>query len=327
MIIPPHKLQEFNIINLDEDWKLGTVYLAYLSPKTPQQALKLIYHGTTMGVSENWVINTRRDLTKMGYIIKIDGENKNSLYKSDIVPVANYILSHQNSKIFTQKGVETLLKSLNIFLNSQWFRSFFNEESFFSPIMYSDMTVYGPYANMYITSPSGLNQKMEIKNLSQRLSHLLYDIGYYSHNIRYDMFNTSLKRFNIHESDTELLEEITSLEDFDLILQNNKENIPSDRLILICSAIKKITKARYYGKAPLQLFKKLFQSGAGCFLPNDFVLMFRNLHRLADTQNFLDFGIVRKQMYNLSHSEDLKEIDPDCITHYLSGSRLGRDNL
>lgn len=263
----------------------------------------------------------------MGYIIKIDGENKNSLYKSDIVPVANYILSHQNSKFFTQKGVETLLKSLNIFLNSQWFRSFFNEESFFSPIMYSDMTVYGPYANMYITSPSGLNQKMEIKNLSQRLSHLLYDIGYYSHNIRYDMFNTSLKRFNIHESDTELLEEITSLEDFDLILQNNKENIPSDRLILICSAIKKITKARYYGKAPLKLFKKLFQSGAGCFLPNDFVLMFRNLHRLADTQNFLDFGIVRKQMYNLSHSEDLKEIDPDCITHYLYGSRLGRDNL
>lgn len=327
MVVPPHNIQEFNITNLDEDWKLGTVYLAFLSPKTPQQALKLIYHGATMGVSENWVINTRKKLIKMGYIIQIDGENRNTQYKSDIMPVANFILSHQKPEFFTEKGAETVLKSLNIFLNSQWFRDFFNEEYCFSPIMYSDMTVYGPYANMYITTPSGLNQKMEIENLSQRLSHLLRDIGYYSHNMRYDMFRMAEKDFKINGSDTELLEEISSLDDFDLHLKNNKDNIPSDLLILLCSVIKQATKAGYYGESPLQLFQKLFQSGAGCFLPNDFALMFRHLPRLSNTPESLDFGIIRKQMYNLLHSKDPKGIDPDCITHYLSGARLGKDNL
>ncbi|ABD40471.1 hypothetical protein Mhun_0718 [Methanospirillum hungatei JF-1] len=108
MTTPPHNIQEFNISNLDEDWKLATVYAAFISPKTPQQALKLIYHGATTGVSENWVINTRRKLIEMGYITKVDDEDSNTLYKSDMGPIANLILSHQKDNFFKEKGTNKI---------------------------------------------------------------------------------------------------------------------------------------------------------------------------------------------------------------------------
>ncbi|MCA1917660.1 hypothetical protein [Methanospirillum hungatei] len=318
----PHSIQGFNITHLDKDWKLATVYAAYLSPKTPQQALKLIYHGATTGVSENWVINTRRKLNEMGYIIKVTDENSNTLYKSDIEPLVNLILSHQKDQFFKENGADKIIKSLYIFLNSQWFRDFFKEEYFYSPIRHSDMTVYGPYANLYIKTPSGLNQKLEITNLSQRLSHLLYDIGYYSHNIRWDTISRFREDHNIDESDMKLGEEMILLGDFELFIKHNKMNVPSNLLIQICSIIKFLAKKEYCGKAPLQLFQKLFQSGVCCFIPTNISLMFRLMPRLPDTPEFLDFGFIRKMMHSQSY-----KIDPKCITHYLSGAQLGKDNL
>ena len=322
MTTPPHNIQEFNISNLDEDWKLATVYAAFISPKTPQQALKLIYHGATTGVSENWVINTRRKLIEMGYITKVDDEDSNTLYKSDMGPIANLILSHQKDNFFKEKGTNKIIKSLLIFLNSQWFRDFFKEEYFYSPIRHSDMTVYDPYADMYIKTPSGLNTKLEIANLSQRISHLLYDIGYYSHNLRWDMLYRFREDREIDESDIVLLEELILLGEFDLLIEHNKMNVPSNLLIQLCSIIKFLTKKEYCGKAPLQLFQKLFQSGAGCFIPTNFSLMFRLMPRLPDTPEYLDFGFIRKMMYSQMYG-----IDPNCITHYLSGAQLGKDNL
>jgi len=50
--------------------------------------------------------------------------------------------------------------------------------------------------------------------------------------------------------------------------------------------------------------------------------MFRLMPRLPDTPEYLDFGFIRKMMYSQMYA-----IDPNCITHYLSGAQLGKDNL
>ena len=53
-----------------------------------------------------------------------------------------------------------------------------------------------------------------------------------------------------------------------------------------------------------------------------FSLMFRLMPRLPDSPEYLDFGFIRKMMYSQRY-----RIDPNCITHYLSGAQLGKDNL
>lgn len=327
MTVGTDSIQNFNIKNLDGDWKLATVYMAYLTPRTPQEALRLIYRGASTGVSENWVINTRKKLCEMGYIAKIDEGKRNSRYISDITPISNLVLSYQKSAFFKHKNAGQVIQSLHIFLNSQWFREFFSDTFILSPIMNSDMTIYSSYADMFITTPSGLNQKMEISNLAPRLTHLLHDIGYYSHNIRWEMFSLMDVLRVIDESDEILLSEIISIHDFDILLQQKKGLIPGNLLNLLCMGIKIITKDRYYGRAPLRLFQKLLRSGAGFFIPNDFALMFRLLPRFPYAPEPLDFGVIRKKLYSLQFGPGHHEYDPHCVDHYLAGVTLGKEHL
>jgi len=190
------------------------------------------------------------------------------------------------------------------------------------------MEIYEPFADMYKTSPSGSNIKLEIRNLSGRMFHLLYDIGYYSHNIRWETLNIIQDSYlDINEPDEDILNSLLETADFDVHVKNNQIKIPPLFLETYCQVIKKVSKEEYFGLVAPRLFYSLLKSGTGCFMPMDVSKRLRILPLLTLSHRSIDCGIIRKLFFSAYRHKTLQTDSPDCIDRYLAGVDIGKQNL
>ena len=179
--------EKYSISYLDSDWKLATIYTAFLIPKSQQEAIRLIYGiRTTPGKRApvihqpvQWISDTREMLMENGLLHCKDQRLRGTQIGASIEPIVQSLID-AGAQDSTDPVV---LDGVRIILNSSWFRNFFSFDNLHSPISYQNGKVYEPYQNLVKQNPPG--KTLEIINLQNRMFQLLSEIGYYSHNIRY----------------------------------------------------------------------------------------------------------------------------------------------
>jgi len=186
-VIPDTAVEPVNLEFLEGDLKLATVYTAFLQPKSQQDAIRLIYKaGRGKGGKApiihhpvNWIIDARKKLMARQLLVSTDQRLRNSIIKADIGPIVRSLIGTGAEGGFDP----AIIDGVRLVLDSAWFRSFFSYELIHSPITYRNDTVYEPYRDIIKINPSG--ERLEVTNLKNRLFQLLFEIGYYSHNMRW----------------------------------------------------------------------------------------------------------------------------------------------
>jgi hypothetical protein len=264
-----------NLEFLDKDWKLATVYTAFLSSKSQQDAIRLIYKkkyeegdkksGKKAPIvqPQNWIIATRKKLMNEGYLIRMDNELKNSVIKANIEPIVNSLIAthlHDSSDREIQNG-------LLLVLDSKWFRQLFSYGNLHSPFTYQNEneTIYEPYQNLIKKNPSG--DHLEIINLKNRLFQLLYEIGYYSHNIRYILQSLDLENEHTSYRKDPALKDLLAVQNFDKMLEKQHDNVPPRFIDTYKSCIKNIRMNHMDEQFPTGLINHLLDTHAGLFMP------------------------------------------------------------
>jgi len=313
----------FDLTYLDSDWKRATLWMAFLEPKTQQDAIRYIYHGETKGVSENWIIAAKRELLEREYIIKTDQEERNSIYSANTEPIINSLLSQVNQMRRKPDNDEMQIDCTKKVLDSQWFRSFFSYTAVTSPILMSDGQVYRPFDSLYKSSPSKINLKLEIRDLTHRLFSFLWDIGYYSHNIRWLLLETHVKPKGNLWSDKDVSRKLMRSPDFDSYLTANYSEVPDIFPEVYCRAIRR-SEGRWYHRSnvPIMLYHNLLTTRAGCLIPTGVSEYLRGLPYRTERGYQADAGLINKlfdREYK-NHPEDYQE--NLCIEKYLTGIEM-----
>lgn len=289
-----------NLEFLDRDLKLATVYTAFLNPKSQQNAIRLIYKARK-GIGErapiihhpvNWIIEAREELMKRKYLVSTDNKLRNSVIKADIEPVIRSLIV---------AGVDggsnpEVVKGVRLVLDSAWFRTFFSYEFLHSPITYRNKTVYEPYREIIKRNPSG--ERLEITNLKNRLFQLLFEIGYYNHNIRW-----MLKYIDRDKGDTPagsedpILKDLLTSHNFDAILETHRDLVPPRFVATYYSCIANIKMGHMDEHFPERLIKYLLDSHAGLFIPIPVSVFLRSCQYKSSVRP-VDCGYILKEFIN-----------------------------
>lgn len=308
----------FDLTYLNSDWKRATLWMAFLEPKTQQDAIRYIYHGQTKGVPENWIIAAKRELLEREFIIKTDQEDRNSIYSANTEPIIRSILSHVTYVRRRSENVPGQTDCIRKVLDSQCFRGFFSYGAMTSPLLMSDKQVYGPFDSLYKPSPQNKSLKLEIRNLTERLFAFLWDIGYYSHNIRWLLLATTEGRKGGMWSDEDASRDLLLHPDFDSYLAEKYSEIPDIFPEVYCRAIRKSEGRWYHQSIPIMLYHNLLTTRAGCLIPMGVSEYLRGLPHERKRENHADAGLISK-LFDTSYHDDPEQYrDFRCLNRYLT---------
>ncbi len=293
----PHNLEY-----LDTNWKLATVYTAFLFPKSQQDAIRLIYKaGKGIGGKApvihhplNWIIDAREELMEKGYLVRTDNKLKNSIIKADVSPILASLIEAGVEK-GPRPGPE-IIEGTRRVLDSNWFRKFFSYEYLYNPITYRNKDIYEPYQNIIKHTPSG--DRLEIKSLKNRLFQLLYEIGYYSHNIRWLMDDSQREqREHIAGTDDPILKDLLSSQNFEELIDNNRSGIPPNFIDIFYYCIANTNMDQMDKYFPEKFLKYLVYSHAGLFIPMQVSVFLRSAQYKSSVRP-LDCGYIMKLFYH-----------------------------
>lgn len=303
------KLDEnYRLDYIDSDWKLATVYTAFLIPKSQQEAIRLIYGiRTTPGKRApvihqpvQWISDTREILMEHGLLHRKDQKLRGTQIGASIEPIVQSLID-AGAQDSTDPVV---LDGVRIILNSSWFRNFFSFDNLHSPISYQNGEVYEPYQNLVKQNLSG--KKLEIKNLQNRMFQLLSEIGYYSHNIRYLVKRvTGLPR--THGEDP-LFEELIGQNDFDALCNKISEDIPKDFIPWYRDSIVKSPLSAMTIYYPERLFKKLLDDYAALCMPSQVSVLLRSAPCITAVKP-LDCAYIQQKFLQKRREEKDKAIE------------------
>jgi len=298
MSIPAKMDESKDLEYLDTDWKLATVYTAFLYPKSQQDAIRLIYKSSkrigdkTLDIRNpaNWIIDTREKLMERGYLIRTDNKLKNSIIKADIEPIVQSLIAagmdggrdHE-----VQEGVRLVL-------DSDWFRNFFSDEFLNNPITYRNGTVYEPYHDIVKENPSWSH--LMIDDLKNRLFQLLSEIGYYSNNMRWvllEEIDPDTNTFYYNKNDP-LLEGLLTLQRFDSVIEKYRDLIPSPFIKDYSFCIEKKHLHHSYDFFPERLIKRLLNDYGGLLMPMTVSIFLSRCPYKSEIRR-LDFGYIYKE--------------------------------
>jgi len=300
MPTPEKAVGPSNLEYLDTDWKLATVYTAFLFPKSQQDAIRLIYKaGKGIGGRApvikhpvNWIIDAREELMNRGYLVSTDNKLRSSVIKAEVSPILESLIEAGGKK---GPGPE-IIEGTRRILDSNWFRKFFSYEYLYNPITYRNNDIYEPYLNIIKHTPSG--DRLEIKSLKNRLFQLLYEIGYYSHNIRWLMgYIQRDKREWISESDESLLKDLLASQNFEELIDNNRGGIPPHFIDIFYYCIANTTMDQMDKFFPEKFLKYLVYSHAGHFIPMPVSVFLRSAPHKSSVRP-LDCGYITKRFMN-----------------------------
>jgi len=289
-----------NLEYLDTDWKLATVYTAFFYPKSQQDAIRLIYKFSkrigdqTLDIRNpaNWIIDTREKLMKRGYLVRTDSKLRNSVIKSEIEPIVQSLIA---------AGVDggqdhDIQEGVRLVLDSDWFRNFFSDGFLNNPITYRNGTIYEPYREITKQNPSWSHLK--IIGLENRLFQLLYEIGYYSHNIRWMMENIKEDNsFSIGGGKDPILEELLVSRNFDTMIETHRDLVPDRFIDIYYSCIANTRMGNMDEQFPERLIKYLLNSYAGFFIPISVSILLRSCPCKSSVRP-VDCGFILKKFIN-----------------------------
>lgn len=307
MPTPGQTDEPHNLEYLDTDWKLATVYTAFLFPKSQQDAIRLIYK-KNKGIGGkapiikhpvNWIIDAREELMEKGYLVRTDNKLKNSVIKADVEPIIGSLIAAGADKSPSPEIIEGTRRVLD----SNWFRKFFSYEYLYNPITYRNKDVYEPYLDTIKHTPSG--DRLEIKSLKNRLFQLLYEIGYYSHNIRWLMDDIQREqRESIVGNDDPLLKDLLASQNFEEMIDNNRSSIPPHFIDLFYYCIANTDMDPMNNYFPEKLLKYLVYSHAGPFIPMQVSVFLRSAQYKSSVRP-LDCGYIMKIFHH-----DWRRLEP-----------------
>lgn len=308
--------------DLNNDWKLSTLYTAFLVPKTQQEAVKLIYKIKTIPGKKaprinrpvQWITDTREKLMDMGFLIKTDNKLKNSIIKANIEPIIQSLIKTGSE----DSNDPVVLKGVRLVLESFWFRDFFSYDMLHSPINYKNGEVYEPFQGIIKNVSSDEKQqeadqrkklpysRLDITDLQNRIFQLLSEIGYYSHNIRYVL--KRIKKIPRHQNEDPLFDVLIGGNNFDTLCSNYTDEIPQNFIELYRSSSEGAlysTMASYY---PERLFKKLLNEKAALCIPSQVSILLRSTSYIAKNKP-LDCGYIQRDFIKKWHIEKKKMND------------------
>ena len=230
MPYPTGSSEAKTIAYLDTDWKLATVYIAFMEPKTQQDAVRFIYgrrkvegrHAPVIKQPVKWITEARETLMADGFLVRTDNKLRGSIIKADISPILRSL---------QEAGAEDshkpdVMKGAKMVLDSPWFRFFFSYTAIHTPMTYADGAIYEPYQNLIkIVNEEKNMKKLEIKDLQNRMFQLLSEIGYYSHNFR-DLMRSEKRSVLKNNDKRSILPNLIHEPGFLSFLENCDEEIP-----------------------------------------------------------------------------------------------------
>jgi hypothetical protein len=285
--------EKYRLEDIDNDWKLATLYTAFLVPKSQQEAIRLIYgirtvpgkRATRINRPVGWVSETRKELTNKGFLIKTDNILKGSIFKANIEPIVQSLLlakTEDSTDPVVVEGVRSVLESF-------WFRDFFSYDNINSPITYKNEQVYEPYQNIIKDNTSG--DRLEILNLKNRMFQLLSEIGYYTHNIRY--LYKRVQRMPKHRNEDPLFDVLLKEKNFDMLYSQITKEIPLNFIDFYYTAVKKAPLSTMGLCYPDRLFKKLLDEHAALCMPTQVSVLFRSAPCTTSIKP-LDCGYIQR---------------------------------
>ncbi|MEI6841555.1 MAG: hypothetical protein WCK53_09830 [Methanomicrobiales archaeon] len=299
----PERMNEPNNLEyLDTDWKLATVYTAFLFPKSQQDAIRLIYK-KNKGIGGkapiikhpvNWIIDAREELMEKGYLVRTDNKLKNSIIKADVEPIITSLIEAgaKTGPAPAPAPAPEIIEGTRRVLDSNWFRKFFSYEYLYNPITYRNKSVYEPYLETIKHTPSG--DRLEIKSLKNRLFQLLYEIGYYSHNIRWLMDDIQREqRESIVGSDDPILKDLLASQNLEELIDNNRSGIPPHFIEIYYYCITNTDMNPMNNYYPEKFLKHLVYSHAGSFIPMQVSIFLRSAPYTSSVRP-LDCGYIMK---------------------------------
>jgi len=224
----------------------STVYIAFFQRKSQQNAIRLIYSDESslrsfvrkLSVNISPIVNAREELTKKGFLIKTDEKLRASQFQSSIKPLINSVrreISKNNSYLINFKNLDTNdnYDVLEMILNSEIFRKFFDHEILYSPF-YSQNTfelsnIQIPNVNLipsYSAFKKNLQKgKYEVSDIKKLLLGLISELGIYSFYLQRLLlqFSENLPNSNFQPIDLDIILKSSS---FDLLIENHRKNIP-----------------------------------------------------------------------------------------------------
>ena len=313
----PAKTDKQNTLDLlDKDWKMATVYTAFLFPKSQQDAIRLIYKagkGTggrapIINHPVNWIITAREELMDRGYLVSTDNKLRNSVIKADIEPIIQSLIAAGVVGGSTPEVIE----GVRLVLDSTWFRTFFSYDNLYHPITYRNHTDYEPYRDITKIIPSRdrsdreplERERLEITNLKNRLFQLLYEIGYYSHNIRWMMgYVNRDNSVSIAGNKDPILEDLLTSRNFDTMMETYRGVVPPRFIDIYYSCIANTRMGNMDEQFPERLIKYLLNSHAGLFIPIPVSILLRSCPCKSSVRP-VDCGYILKKFMNAWRIED-----------------------
>jgi len=292
--------KENNLQFLDSDWKLATVYTAFLVPKSHQDAVRLIYgleydrnrKAPSIPHAQGWISTARDQLLERNLLSFIDNKVKSSIIKASVDPIIQSLME-TNKEMMKDLSV---LEGVRLVLDSQWFRNFFTFQNIYTPMTYTDGTVYEPYRNLIKIIKEDRSKKLEIRSLQNRLFQLLYEIGYYCHNVRYLVNDFKIRdRFSRGDMNEDpIFDELLQEKNFDLFLMKRQHDIDSHfieiwKRCMKDSGIDSLDQA--YSE---RLISRMLEERAGIFMPMQVAIALRSSPCTRSVQP-VDCGYTRKR--------------------------------
>lgn len=294
-----------NLEFLDTDWKLATVYTAFLHPKSQQEAIRLIYKKNYVKTDKkigkrapiikhplNWIIDTREELMNEGYLVSTDYKLKNSVIKAEIEPIIKSLIASGVDGC----SIPEIVEGTRLVLDSNWFRKLFSYRCLHNPITYRNKTIYEPYRDIIKQNPSG--DRLEITKLKNRLFQLLYEIGYYSHNIRWMLqhvdYDYKITPTGIEDS---ALKDLLISQNFDEMIKKHQDFVPPGFIDAYYSCIANTRMRHMYEQFPDRLIKYLLNTNAGLFMPIPLSVLLRSCTFKSSVRP-VDCGYILKEFLN-----------------------------
>lgn len=293
MELTPKLDENYRLEDLDSDWKLATLYTAFLAPKSQQEAIKLIYRIRTIPGKRapkihhpvQWITDTREILMEQGYLIRVDQKLKGSVMKANIEPIVSSLIAAGTEDCtdpVTLDGVRAVL-------DSSWFRDFFSYDHLHSPIEYKNGQIYEPYQNIMKENPSGA--RLEITSLKNRMFQLLSEIGYYSHNLRY--LYKRVMRMPKHRYEDPSFNDLIGGNDFDSLCSRISEEIPPNFIEFYRESAQITPLSTMVSLYPERLMRKLLDEHAALCMPTQVSILLRSAPCLTAMKP-LDCGYIQR---------------------------------
>ena len=310
-----HLFHEKNLQYLDTDWKLATVYTAFLSPKSHQDAVRLIYglqydrekRAPVIHHPQQWIKDARDQLMERDLIKITEQKLKGSIIKANIDPILHSLIQTGTVKM----NDLSILEGLRIVLDSQWFRNIFTFENIHYPMTYKDGTVYEPFRNLVRINKEDNTRKLEVRNLQNRIFQLLFEIGYYSHNFRY-LANESVQQNGLTSGDN-IIDDLLLMQNFDRFLQKHYPEVPSYFIETMISCMKNTGIDSMDQTYSERLIFKILREYAGIFMPMELSIALRSSACYRTVQP-VDCGYVRK-VYACNYRQAMEMAEKRGGTH------------